>query len=146
MFHNILVPVDLSGLPASLQKLTTNFAAEQSAALHYLYVLDKGHDFEGAAFAPISQNDVDVHMQEISALLSQLVGNAREAGARADWRTVEGSPASDVIVRQARKLDADLVVMTTHGRHGLNRALNGSVTEDVIRKGAGAAVLVLHRP
>jgi nucleotide-binding universal stress UspA family protein len=145
MFHTILVPVDLSGLPARLQKLTAAFAAEQHGALHYLYVLDKGHDFEGAAFAPIAQDDVDLHMREIAALLSQLVGNARDAGARADWRSVEGSPASRVIVGQARSLDADLIVMTTHGRHGLNRALNGSVTEEVVRN-AAVPVLVLHQP
>ena len=43
-----------------------------------------------------------------------------------------GSPA-ETIVRVARELAADLIVMGTHGRTGLRHALLGSVAEKVVR-------------
>jgi nucleotide-binding universal stress UspA family protein len=51
-----------------------------------------------------------------------------------------GSPA-DVLVRLAAQLDADLIVVGTHGRRGVERLLLGSVAERVLRT-AGCPVLV----
>jgi nucleotide-binding universal stress UspA family protein len=45
---------------------------------------------------------------------------------------VNGSPAEE-IVRVASAEKADLIVVGTHGRHGLSRALLGSVAEQVLR-------------
>jgi len=46
---------------------------------------------------------------------------------------VEGNPAT-AILNVAREINCDLIVMGTHGRTGLNRLLNGSVAEEVVRK------------
>jgi len=46
--------------------------------------------------------------------------------------TVEGSPARE-IVDHAASIGADLVVMGTHGRSGVDRLLLGSVAERVVR-------------
>lgn len=54
-------------------------------------------------------------------------------------RVVEGDPAT-LVVREARK--ADLVVMGSHGREGLSRAVLGSVCEAVVRD-APVPVLVV---
>ena len=55
--------------------------------------------------------------------------------------TVEGNP-SDEIVTYANKIGAELIVVGTHGRSGLSRALLGSVAEHVLRK-ARTPVLVV---
>lgn len=54
-----------------------------------------------------------------------------------------GEPAA-LISRIARRRGADLVVVGTHGRHGLMRALLGSVAESVIRE-SPVPVLVVRR-
>ncbi|MGZ7069610.1 MAG: universal stress protein, partial [Methanobacterium sp.] len=54
----------------------------------------------------------------------------------------EGSPA-DIIVRKIKEENIDLVVMGTSGKHGLDRFLLGSVTENVVRS-ASCPVLVVH--
>lgn len=54
-----------------------------------------------------------------------------------------GSPARE-IVRLAAQIDADVVVVGTHGRRGIERLLLGSVAEEVLRT-AGCTVLV-ERP
>jgi len=56
--------------------------------------------------------------------------------------TEEGSPA-DIIVKKIKEENIDLVVMGTSGKHGLDRFLLGSVTENVVRS-ASCPVLVVH--
>jgi nucleotide-binding universal stress UspA family protein len=55
-----------------------------------------------------------------------------------------GYPA-ETILRVARELPADLIVMGTHGRRGLSRLLMGSVAERVLRE-AGCPILTLKQP
>jgi nucleotide-binding universal stress UspA family protein len=53
-----------------------------------------------------------------------------------------GDPA-DRIVEQAARVDADVIVLATHGRTGLKRLLLGSVAEKVVRL-AGCPVFVMR--
>jgi nucleotide-binding universal stress UspA family protein len=57
---------------------------------------------------------------------------------------LEGDPAEE-IVRYGRDAGADLIVMGTHGRTGLERLLLGSVAEKVLRD-ASCSVLVIKLP
>jgi nucleotide-binding universal stress UspA family protein len=59
-------------------------------------------------------------------------------------RLEEGTSA-DTILRMAREVNCDLIVMGTHGRTGLAHLLMGSVAEQVVRK-ATCAVLVVKTP
>ena len=56
----------------------------------------------------------------------------------------EGNP-QEVILQSAGELEADLIVMGTHGRSGLDRLVVGSVAEAVIRH-APVPVLALRSP
>lgn len=55
-----------------------------------------------------------------------------------------GAPAESILA-VARELDVDRIVVGTHGRHGLARAIRGSVAEKLARD-AQVPVLVVHRP
>lgn len=57
---------------------------------------------------------------------------------------LEGDPATE-IVKYARDQGADLIVMGTHGRTGVERLLMGSVAEKVMRD-AACSVLVVKLP
>jgi nucleotide-binding universal stress UspA family protein/sporulation protein YlmC with PRC-barrel domain len=65
-----------------------------------------------------------------------------DQGALASVEVLVGSPAEQ-IVEHARRIEADLVVMATHGRSGLSRFVRGSVAEAVIRA-CPAPVLVAN--
>jgi nucleotide-binding universal stress UspA family protein len=54
-------------------------------------------------------------------------------------------PAADLIVRQARKSRADLIVIGTHGRRGLRRLIMGSDAEQVVRT-APVPVMLVRAP
>jgi nucleotide-binding universal stress UspA family protein len=145
MFSTILVPMDLSGLPSRTAALTSRFAAEQNATLHFLYVLDVARDFATAAFTVLDDELIESHEREIAKLLAQAVDDALRFGARAESHIIHGAPTWELILDEANAVGADLIVMRTHGRKGLSRAVNGSVTEDVVRHG-GMPVLVLREP
>jgi nucleotide-binding universal stress UspA family protein/CBS domain-containing protein len=53
----------------------------------------------------------------------------------------EGEP-SEVILAEARRIAADVIAITTHGRTGVDRMLFGSVAEDVLRRAPCPVLLV----
>jgi nucleotide-binding universal stress UspA family protein len=53
-------------------------------------------------------------------------------------------PVSDIILSEARRYKADVIVMGTHGRRGLNRLLLGSDAERVLRD-SPIPVLLIRR-
>ena len=59
-------------------------------------------------------------------------GQLRQSGIKARWRLEVGVPFEE-IVKAAHEEGADMIVMGTHGRSGLNRLLLGSVAERVVR-------------
>src|SRR3989442_6645160 len=65
--------------------------------------------------------------------LDRVVQELRAKGISADAVVRVAAPAQ-AIVDVAREYDADLVVMTSHQRHGLNRWMNGSITEEVLTR------------
>jgi nucleotide-binding universal stress UspA family protein len=64
--------------------------------------------------------------------LNDLASKVREAGVDAEVR-VEIGETVPTIVSVAIEVAADLIVMTTHARHGAQRAIQGSVADAVVR-------------
>jgi nucleotide-binding universal stress UspA family protein len=64
--------------------------------------------------------------------LDRLVAKAKAAGARASGILLDVGVPAQQIARLAKSRRADLIVMGTHGRTGLTRALLGSVATRVI--------------
>jgi nucleotide-binding universal stress UspA family protein len=68
------------------------------------------------------------------------------AGLRADGLGVDvehpAGPADHVIIDTAKRLGADLIALTTHGRGGLEKLVFGSVAESVVRKSTCPVLLV----
>jgi nucleotide-binding universal stress UspA family protein len=74
-------------------------------------------------------------------LLERLLSSLKEKGIPADAFCGTGDPVS-VILAEARRWNADLLVIGTRGRRGLSRFILGSVAEQLIRR-AGCPVLVV---
>ena len=79
--------------------------------------------------------------EEAITQLNDLVPEA----CRGSWNveTASGNPA-DAIVRLAQERGADLIVMGTHGRTGLQHVLLGSVAEKVVRHAPCPVLTVRH--
>ena len=81
------------------------------------------------------------HGQE---LVQQAERQLSEAGYKTLTAVEEGDPNSKII-DQAKKWKADLIVMGSHGRKGLNRFLMGSVAQTVSRH-ASCSVEIVRAP
>jgi nucleotide-binding universal stress UspA family protein len=70
---------------------------------------------------------------ELAAVSARLRAEAARLGLRATVETAASPTAAPLIVSRAREIGADLVVLGTHGRGGVSRAVKGSVADYVVR-------------
>lgn len=142
MFKNILCPVD--GSRGSFQALdvAAKFAAEQRARLTICSVVDPSQAAAMAFGDPgMSSACYDALLEEAKHLLSDAAARA-SVTIRADVAVLNGqTPRS--IVHYAAEHHCDLIIMGSHGRTGIQRALVGSVAEGVLRH-AGVPVMIIR--
>ena len=148
MYSKILVPIDGSDTAALGLAEAMRLARLSGGSIQLLNVIDT------LALA-MSLGGAYVHTQEVIDQLKQ-GGQDVLAHARA---TVEaaGVPVetelhdamtqrvSDVVVDQARSWGAEIIVIGTHGRRGVRRALLGSDAEQIVRL-APMPVMLVHGP
>lgn len=143
-YKRILVPVD--GTPTSARglKAAVRLARESRAKLRLVHVVD-----EYPAFTmPEAGADVAGLVASLKAAgertLKRVARSAVTAGVQAETALVEnvGSRIADAIVKDAKRWKADLIVMGTHGRRGVKRALLGSDADLVVRYSKVPVLLV----
>lgn len=126
MYNHILVPVDESDPASAALDHALEIAADQNATVSLLYVADTNEPSQ----TRLGTEVVDV-LEETG---EEVLENARERAAEYDVsiksKLEQGNPR-DVIVQHAPQIDADLIVMGTHGRDGLERYILGSVAAHV---------------
>jgi nucleotide-binding universal stress UspA family protein len=139
MPKRILVATDLS--PESDEALTEAIALarEAGAALEILYVLELEVEQYPLGFA--FSGDHAGLMTYVERELARRAALAAEVGVSCSVKALEGNPTTD-IVDYAEEVDADLIVVGTHGRKGLVHALLGSVAEKVVQR-ASCPVLTI---
>ncbi len=148
MYRRILVPVDGSATSMIGLKHAVALAKDQRARVRILNVVDElimtpiMLDPTGADLA----NVVDSLRAEGQRVLKEAAAVAAKNGVKAETVQIEsrGQPVSDVILAGAGRSRADVIVMGTHGRRGLNRLLLGSDAERVLRD-APVPVLLTRR-
>jgi nucleotide-binding universal stress UspA family protein len=93
---------------------------------------------------PVTPELVGQVKHAATAALDALVQRSRRPGVAVDGVLREGT-AWHEILGAAADLAVDLVVVGTHGRRGISRALLGSVAEKIVRA-ARCPVLTVHGP
>jgi nucleotide-binding universal stress UspA family protein len=148
MFKRILVAVD--GSPASNAGLASAvaLASDQRATLIALHVLDDRTlplDFVGTTYPA---QYVDAYFETMHAsgrnILDKVARTALAGRVKCESLLVRsrGESVAHAIVSQARKLEADVIVIGTHGRRGLTRLLLGSDAESVVQQTRVPVLLV----
>ena len=145
MFHRIIVPTDFSSCSEEAWRLAQRLAAMSGAELVLTHVLGEAPLFrEGPFIMPKVREVFEAARSFGEGALAEWVAKARGEGlpARAALRT---GVAYREIVALATDERADLIVIGTHGRGGIDRALLGSVADRVIRL-APCPVLSVREP
>ncbi len=130
--HRILVPTDLSDFATLAFRYAVAFSKRMPSKLTLLYADDVFFPVEasGMPLGYYLENAPESRELLLERLVEQAKLNAN--GLDVDARVVSDSP-SRAIIRTANEVDADLIIMGTHGRRGIQRAFLGSVTESVLR-------------
>ncbi len=137
MFKRILAPVDGSHTSGLGLDRAIKLAKDQRATLCLLHVVDERvitQNLDGGGAVAIDQ--LFASLKEAGQeILAKAEARARKRGAKVKPVLIENviRSVADVIVGQARKWRADLIVLGTHGRRGISRLVMGSDAEGVVR-------------
>jgi universal stress protein A len=136
-FNNVLVAIDLSN--ESSQVLEKALALAKGAQINVVYVYEPISQLYGGELA-FDFSEVQKQIQQQA--VAQLADLAKKADIPVECQHVLlGKPAAE-IRRLATELEADLIVVGTHSRHGLGLLL-GSTANSVLH-GVGCDVFVVR--
>jgi len=145
MLQRILLPTDFSEHSQAAVRYACELAERFGAELHVLHVLET-HATSTPEFGMGLVLPATAH-EPRAAAEKKLEGviDAGWAANHALCKSIAEGPPSDAINHYARDHAIDLIVISSHGRSGLAKALVGSVADQVVRK-APCPVLVVRRP
>lgn len=127
MFKHLLVPVDGSALAEAA--IDTAIVLAQAAGAEIALITAHEARRPGLLDATVDYT-ADPEQRSYVRKLAERI--ATHSHVRSNGCVEIGDPA-EVILRRARELGCDLIVMTTNGRTGLRRTLLGSVAHEVVR-------------
>ena len=144
MFDRILIPTDGSDPARPAVEMALDLAETHDATLHVLYIVDQPTTVSGVGEGVSSLDDLLDALEERGQQATKaVVEQAREREIATTAAVRRGNPHDDIL-SYAEDHDIDVIVMGTHGRTGVKRALLGSVTENVVRH-SEIPVLTVHR-
>jgi nucleotide-binding universal stress UspA family protein len=145
MYSKILVPVDGSetsnhGLAEAIKLATT--LGSRLCLVHIVNEFIFDYTYSTAQYSTVLIES----MREMGkAVLADALAEAKRHGVQAQSEMLEtvGGRAAELIVSHAKKVEAEIIVMGTHGRRGIRRLALGSDAEQVVRL-AGIPVLLVR--
>jgi nucleotide-binding universal stress UspA family protein len=145
MYYRILAPLDGSKLAectlGHIKDIATGCHVSEVVLLSYI------EPVSNSLIWPSSETQIKEMVNEMQdaqkqvrqkaeSYLADVAANLRLSGLGVQTVVIEGKPgqqAADVILDYAVNNDADLIIMSTHGRSGISRWAFGSVSEKVVR-------------
>lgn len=145
MYERILVPFDGSATSSEALAEAVRIARFCSSRLRLIHVVDPLLYITGMEVGGIYMNEI---VPELLAAAEALLGTARESieaqGVSVETEVLQsaGERVARIITEQATEWNADLIVIGTHGRRGVDRVIMGSDAELVARTATVPVLLV----
>lgn len=148
MYEHLLVPVDGSelseramthsiGLAKMLGAAITGFMAEPPLPVLVVDQAEVAYDVE-----TFKEHEARCE-KHARSVLEGFAERARQAGVTFDGQFMITDNVQQAIVDVAQRQKCDLIVMATHGRHGLDALIHGSLTKSVLAH-SQLPLLVVH--
>jgi len=141
MYENLLLPTDGSDGIERVAANAIHLARVNGATLHVLHVVDT----DTVALDPHSKRLAAGLEAAGRASVAAIHDRAAEAGIYSVEAVRYGNPDEEILT-YADENDVDIIVIGTHGRHGVRRALIGSVAERVVRNSETPVLTVRTLP
>lgn len=145
IIKNILFPTDFSEGASHALSYAVDMAKTYGAKLHVLHVI---HDIDLSSNMHIPHRSVDMMYSEFEAsakkALDTLCASVQEDCRGIESLVLRGIPYEEIL-KYAPDKKIDLIIMSTHGRKGLDRVLFGSTAERVVRN-SSCPVLTIRMP
>ena len=148
MYSRILAATDGSETSELAIEQAARLAVDQHAQLRIVHVIEQSR-LAFAAAGPVAvdlEAIVDALRKSGQAALERGRTIARQHGVQAEAAIIGDDAVDDrvavVLADEARRWKADLIVLGTHGRRGINHLLMGSVAEAVARVAPAHVLLV----
>lgn len=136
MYKKILVAVDGSSTSQRALTEALQLASGTGASIRALYVVDSPAMLFGVGFYDPA-NLKQAFVEEGALVTEQARRRIADAGVTGDTEVVDAQDADNDVVTAiadaATRWGAELVVLGTHGRRGMQRALLGSIAEAFLR-------------
>lgn len=145
MFERIVVGLDGSDVSETALRSGAELARRLGVPLHLVRVADLarvrwGENEAAAAYAELS-SEMMREKEEAQAYLEGISQPLRDEGLTVSSEVRSGTAARELVEAVTPR---DLLVVASHGRHGLERLLLGSVAEEVTRR-SPAPVLIARK-
>lgn len=142
MYHTLLVLLDGSEFGEQALPLALSIARRAGATLHLAHVHSPETIFPGVPAAGDELGiDSNIQARERNYLESAARRLRRTTEVEITCALLDGAIA-DTAQKHAATIGADLIVMTTHGRGPLRRAMLGSVADQMVRQATLPVLLV----
>ena len=144
MYQHVLVPVDGSQTSDLALREAIKLIGAGKAGLRIVHVVEAVMPLLDVELLNVDELRRAVH-DAGEKILARAEAAARKAGVSAKTTLIEaraGARIANVIADEARAWPADLIVIGTHGRRGVDHLLLGSVAEGVIRIAPAPVLLI----
>jgi nucleotide-binding universal stress UspA family protein len=150
MYTRILVATDGSKTAALAVGEACRLAQGTAARVRIVHAVDSPYAYADAWYlaGAVDVDAVDRAWHRAGqAIVDQAAAQAREAGITAETALLDtgGRRVSRVIVDEAERWPADVIVIGSHGRQDLEQLLIGSVAEGVARTARTPVLLIRSR-
>jgi nucleotide-binding universal stress UspA family protein len=147
MYQKALVATDGSDFSRTALAHVVNLGPERVVVVRVpdsVPMMLAGAGAPGFVDADTAQRLADAELAEVDAGLAEAKAFLEGAGiAHVETVVGQGRPG-DAIVREAKARECDVIVIATHGRSGIARAMLGSVADYVVHNAEHAAVLLVR--
>ncbi len=139
---NILAAIDFSDITPMVVDKAAEIAKSFSSKLWLIHIAAPDPDFVGYGTGPQSQRDWRAKtLREEHRYIQDKALALEKSGINVTPLLIQGATV-ETILQEAMKLNAEMIVIGSHGHGSLYKALVGSVSEGIIRK-ASCPVLIV---
>lgn len=141
-YANILLATDFSEPAANAAKHAADLARRHEARLHVGHVVEEFSYWESFHLEHFPSEEVYEELRENARLaIEDLFDRDVHAGLSIEPHVLHGKPFVEII-RLAREVGAEVIVVGSHGQTGIAETLFGSTAEKVVRKSPCAVLVV----